>query len=56
MTFCDSVGLAAFVRLWKRAAAVGGELVLLRPHPRVADVLSMTGLDRHIRVRETLPA
>ncbi|MFC4048223.1 STAS domain-containing protein [Actinomadura syzygii] len=56
VAFCDSEGLNAFVRLWKRAAAASGELVLLRPPPRLAASLDRTGLDRHIRVRDTLPA
>jgi anti-sigma B factor antagonist len=29
VSFCDSSGINAFIRLWKRAGAVGGELVLL---------------------------
>jgi len=46
LTFCDSTGLAVFVRLHKRAQAAGGVLVLRSPLPRVANVLTLTGLDR----------
>ncbi|MDL4818538.1 STAS domain-containing protein [Actinomadura opuntiae] len=55
VTFCDSSGLNAFVRLWKRAAAAGGELVLLRPRLRVAELLTRTRVDGHVRVCEELP-
>nr|WP_230299011.1 STAS domain-containing protein [Actinomadura coerulea] len=54
--FCDSAGINAFVRLWKRAGAAGRELVLLRPHPRVAQVLAMTALDHYLPMHDTLPA
>ncbi|WP_433464020.1 STAS domain-containing protein [Spirillospora sp. CA-128828] len=56
VSFCDSVGLNSFVRLWKRAASAGGELLLLRPQQRLADSLTRTGIDRHVRVRDSLPA
>lgn len=42
--FCDSSGVNAFVRGWKRASALDGELVLVAPPPRVADYLKMTGV------------
>lgn len=54
--FCDSAGINTLVRLWKRAGAAGRELVLLRPHPRVAQVLAMTALDHYLPVHDTLPA
>ncbi|TMR28959.1 STAS domain-containing protein [Actinomadura geliboluensis] len=53
---CDSSGINAFVRLWKRAGAAGGELVLLRPPARVAELLNRVGLDGHLRVCARLPA
>jgi anti-sigma B factor antagonist len=46
LTFCDSTGLAVFVRLHKRAQAAGGALVLRSPVPRVANLLTVTGLNR----------
>lgn len=52
--FCDSSGLNAFIRLWKRAKAVGGELVLVRPGPRVAELLARTGVDGHVRIVDVL--
>ncbi|MFF0526709.1 STAS domain-containing protein [Actinomadura nitritigenes] len=33
LDFCDSSGLNAFIRLWKRINAAGGQLALLRPRP-----------------------
>ncbi|CNF13960.1 STAS domain-containing protein [Actinomadura geliboluensis] len=56
VSFCDSSGLNAFVRLWKSAGAAGGELVLLRPQSRLAASLAQTAIDSRIRVLETLPA
>ncbi|MFI0482589.1 STAS domain-containing protein [Actinomadura sp. 9N215] len=53
--FCDSSGINAFVRLWKAAVAAGGELVLLRPHPRLVEVLTRIGLDQLVRVGESFP-
>lgn len=53
--FCDSSGLNAFIRLWKRAAAGGGELVLLRARARLAEVLTRVGLDGYLRVLDALP-
>jgi anti-sigma B factor antagonist len=46
LTFCDSTGLAVFVRLHKRAQAAGGTLVLRSPVPRVSGLLTLTGLNR----------
>lgn len=46
LTFCDSTGLAAFVRLHKRATAAGGALVLRSPVPRVANLINLTGLNQ----------
>jgi anti-sigma B factor antagonist len=50
LKFCDSSGLNAILRAWKGIKAVGGRLVLLRPTPRVANVLNLTGLDRRIEI------
>ncbi|TDC88176.1 STAS domain-containing protein [Actinomadura sp. 7K507] len=55
VTFSDSSGINAFIRLWKHASAAGGELVLLRPRPRMAELLTRTGVDRHILVLTMLP-
>ncbi|WP_433136336.1 STAS domain-containing protein [Actinomadura nitritigenes] len=56
VAFCDSSGLNAFIRLWKRARAARGELVLVRPGRRVALLLARTGVDAHVRVVDTLDA
>uniref|UniRef100_UPI003F49396E STAS domain-containing protein n=1 Tax=Actinomadura sp. CA-154981 TaxID=3240037 RepID=UPI003F49396E len=53
--FCDSTGLNALVGMFQHASAAGGDLVLLRPHPRVAQVLAMTSLDRYLPVYDALP-
>ncbi|MFB4319995.1 STAS domain-containing protein [Actinomadura sp. 21ATH] len=53
VAFCDSSGLNAFVRLWTRAKAVGGELVLVRFGPRVAELLARTRVDGHVRILDS---
>ncbi|MEU4829004.1 STAS domain-containing protein [Actinomadura sp. NPDC023710] len=55
VSFCDSSGVNAFIRLWKRVSAVGGELVVLRPRPRLAELLARIGLDRYLRVVDAPP-
>ena len=45
VTFMDSTGLNALVRLHRRVAAVGGALAVTRPSPRVARLLDLTGLN-----------
>lgn len=46
LTFCDSTGLAALVRLHKRASGAGGALALRAPVTRVQRLLNLTGLVR----------
>jgi anti-sigma B factor antagonist len=55
LDFCDSSGVNAFIRLWKRINAAGGQLALLRPRPRLAGVLRTTGVERYLFVGEALP-
>jgi anti-sigma B factor antagonist len=54
VTFCDSAGLSAFVRLKKRATEAGGTVVLARPVPIVRSVLDLTGLAELIPVLLTV--
>ncbi|MFI7281993.1 STAS domain-containing protein [Micromonospora chersina] len=49
LTFCDSTGIAAFVRGDNLAAAAGGWLRITGAAGRVARVLRMTGLDDVLR-------
>ncbi|MCW3841352.1 STAS domain-containing protein [Micromonospora yasonensis] len=49
LTFCDSTGIAAFVRGDNRAAAEGGWLRLTGATGRVARVLQVTGLAEVLR-------
>ncbi|PPK70947.1 STAS domain-containing protein [Actinokineospora auranticolor] len=55
VSFCDSSGLSALVRLHKSAAAAGGSLTLARPRPQVAATIAATALDRLFTIRATLP-
>jgi len=50
LTFCDSTGLGAIIKLHRRAADLGGVLALAAPGQRVVDVLSISGVDQVIAV------
>ncbi|MGH3186515.1 MAG: STAS domain-containing protein [Streptosporangiaceae bacterium] len=45
-TFCDSTGVSALVRTFKRATASGGGMRLVVDSPAVQRVLGITGVDR----------
>ena len=51
LAMCDSTGLGAIVRAHRQASAAGARIVVQGPRPYVADLLSMTGLDKVIEVR-----
>lgn len=51
LTFCDSVGLNALVRMHGRCRAEGGWLQLRCPRGQVADVLAIVGLG-HLAAEE----
>ncbi len=51
LEFCDSTGVAKFVRLHRRAAAAGGRIVLQAPTARFRRVLAMTGVDQLFEIR-----
>ncbi|MFU8876095.1 STAS domain-containing protein [Micromonospora sp. SL4-19] len=55
LTFCDSTGIAAFVRGDNRAAAAGGWLRVTGATGRVARVLQVTGLAEVLRYEENAP-
>ncbi|MEU9019746.1 STAS domain-containing protein [Actinomadura sp. NPDC048394] len=55
VSFCDSSGINALVRLWKHISAAGGQLLVLRPQPRLVTLLSRTGVDRWVPVVQELP-
>ncbi|QMU76835.1 STAS domain-containing protein [Streptacidiphilus sp. PB12-B1b] len=46
LSFCDSMGLSAFLRLLRRTKSVGGSLTLMSPPDQVKRLLSMAGLDQ----------
>ncbi|MGE5290202.1 MAG: STAS domain-containing protein [Micromonosporaceae bacterium] len=54
MTFCDSRGLSAFVRIANDADAAGCRYGLVAPQPLVLKVLRITGLDRRLPVFATI--
>ena len=55
-TFCDSAGMNAVLRAYKRASAEGIELRLVTPAPAVRRVFAVTGLDRLIDTYPSLAA
>jgi anti-sigma B factor antagonist len=44
--FCDTAGLHTLVAARKRARAVGGDLILVKPGAAVLRILAITGLDQ----------
>lgn len=52
-TFCDSAGVSALVRAFRRATAGGSSMRLVISTPAVRRVLSITGVDRLV---DTFPS
>ena len=55
-SFCDSSGVSAMVRVFRRAAAGGSELRMVVRTPAVQRVLSITGVDRLVDVYPSVAA
>ena len=55
-TFCDSAGVNAIVRAYKRAAASGARMRLVVSAPTVQRVLAITAVDRLIGTYPTVAA
>jgi len=55
-SFCDSSGVSAMVRVFRRAAASGSELRMVVSTPAVQRVLSITGVDRLVDVYPSVAA
>jgi anti-sigma B factor antagonist len=54
--FCDSAGVSALVRVFRRAATGGNALRLVVSTPAVDRVLSITGVDRLVDVFPSVAA
>jgi anti-sigma B factor antagonist len=54
--FCDSAGLSALVRAFRRATSSGTKMRLVTGGPAVARVLSLTGVDQLIEVYPSVGA
>jgi len=52
VSFCDSMGLNALLRILRQATSAGGSLVLVSPTDPVKRLLSMCGVDRIISTSE----
>ncbi len=50
VTFCDSLGVAALVRIYKHGMAAGCQLRLTNLRPHVAHILQISGLDQVFEV------
>ncbi len=55
-TFCDSTGVSALVRTFKRATASGGGMRLVVDSPAVHRVLGITGVDRLMPIYASVAA
>jgi anti-sigma B factor antagonist len=55
-TFCDSTGVSALVRTFKRATASGGGMRLVVDSPAVHRVLSITGVDHLMPIYPSVAA
>jgi anti-sigma B factor antagonist len=55
-TFCDSAGVNAIVRAYKRATASGASMRLVVTGPTVQRVLAITGVDRLLGTYPTVAA
>jgi anti-anti-sigma factor len=56
VTFCDSAGVAAMVKIYHLAAKLGTELRVRDAGQMVRHVLEISGVDRVITVEEGRPA
>lgn len=52
LTFIDSTGLGILVAAYRRARAVGSDLVLQHPKPNIAKVFAISGLDRVLTIAD----
>jgi len=55
-TFCDSAGVSALVRTFRRATATAGSMRLVVATPAVQRVLAITGVDRLVDVFPSVAA
>jgi anti-sigma B factor antagonist len=55
-TFCDSSGVSALARTFRRVQANGGEMRLVVTAPAVHRVLSLTGVDRLVAIYPSVTA
>jgi anti-anti-sigma factor len=56
LSFCDSSGLSAFVRIANRLEPQGGKLAIAGPQPIVRRVLEVSGLTELFLVTDEVPA
>jgi anti-sigma B factor antagonist len=56
LTFCDSTGLGAMIRLHQRADTTGATLILCELRRRVTELLAVTGVDQVLKVYPTVQA
>ena len=51
LTFIDSSGLSALIRINQRVSAIGRRLTIITPAPQVAKAFEITGLDQVLPLR-----
>lgn len=54
VTFMDSSGLRSILQLQRECSDADGGLVLCGPTAEVRKILTLTGLDQHLQIAETL--
>lgn len=54
--FCDSAGLGVFIGVLRRLREVGGSLVIVCNRPQMLKIFQLTGLEKVLDIRATLPA
>jgi anti-anti-sigma factor len=52
VSFCDSAGIAALIRIYRQATAAGGTMRVRRTQATIRHVLQISGVDRVIPIDE----
>lgn len=53
--FCDSTGLGVFIGVLRRLREVGGSLIIVCARPQMLKIFQLTGLEKVLDIRATLP-
>ena len=56
VSFCDSAGINALVRIKKACNASGGQFAVSSPQPQILHVIAVSGLTEYLGVTPATPA